>query len=80
MLFKEYCILPYYQNCANQGIVINKKSSYCKDRANQGRLNQGLTVVTSAALCQHEKKILLRILEKVCKKSNNSLKVDSKHI
>ena len=44
MLFKEYCILPYYQNCANQGIVINKKSSYCKDRANQGRLNQGLTV------------------------------------
>ena len=44
MLFKEYCILPYYQNCANQGIVINKKSSYCKDLANQGRLNQGLTV------------------------------------
>ena len=44
MLFKEYCILPFYQNRANQGIVINKKSSYCKDRANQGRLNQGLTV------------------------------------
>ena len=45
MLFKEYCILPFYQNRANQGIVINKKSSYCKDRANQGRLNQGLTVL-----------------------------------
>ena len=45
MLFKEYCILPYYQNYASQGIVINKKSSYCKDRANQGRLNQGLTVI-----------------------------------
>ena len=30
---------------ANQGIVINKKLSYCKDRANQGRSNQGLTVV-----------------------------------
>ena len=44
VLFKEYCILPFYQNRANQGIVINKKSSYCKDRANQGRLNQGLTV------------------------------------
>ena len=30
---------------ANQGIVINKKLSYCKDRANQGHLNQGLTVL-----------------------------------
>ena len=44
MLFKEYCILPFYQNRANQGIVINKKSSYCKDRANQGFVNQGLAV------------------------------------
>ena len=44
MLFKEYCILPFYQNRANQGIVINKKSSYCKDRVNQGRANLGLTV------------------------------------
>ena len=44
MLFKEYCIPPYMLTSANQGIVINKKSSYCKDRANQGRLNQGLTV------------------------------------
>ena len=32
---------------AYQGIVINKKSSYCKDRANQGRVNQGLAVLTS---------------------------------
>ena len=45
MLFKEYCILPYVLTShANQGIVTNKKSSYCKDRANQGRVNQGLTV------------------------------------
>jgi hypothetical protein len=29
---------------ANQGIVINKKLSYCKDRDNQGHVNQALTV------------------------------------
>ena len=29
---------------ANQGMVINKKSSYCKDLANQERVNQGPTV------------------------------------
>ena len=29
---------------ANRGMVINKKSSYCKDCANQGRVNQGIAV------------------------------------
>ena len=65
MLFKEYCILPFYQNRANQGIVINKKSSYCKDRANQGRLNQGLTVNVIGNFIHEieffKKKFLLRI-------------------
>ena len=46
MLFKEYCILSYMLTRANQGTVINKKSSYCKDRANQGRVNQGIAVET----------------------------------
>ena len=44
MLFKEYCILPYMLTRANQGIVINKKPYYCKDCANQGRVNQGIAV------------------------------------
>ena len=31
--------------CANQGIVFPKKSSYCKDHAIQGFVNQGPTVL-----------------------------------
>ena len=44
---------------ANQGIVINMKSSYCKDRANQGRVNQGLTVTLrfSEDVKDHQKDI-----------------------
>ena len=35
---------------ANRGMVINIKSSYCKDRANQGRVNQGIAVLFKIAL------------------------------
>ena len=47
MLLKEYCILPYMLTSANQGIVINKKLSYCKNDANQDRVSQGLAVNVS---------------------------------
>ncbi len=45
MLFKEYCSLHYYKNRAKQGMGIKSKSSYCKDHANQGRVNQGPAVL-----------------------------------
>ena len=44
MLFKEYFKIHTIEYRANQGIVFPKKSSYCKDHAIQGFVNQGPTV------------------------------------
>ena len=44
MLFKECFKIHIIEYHANQGIVFPKKSSYCKDHAIQGFVNQGPTV------------------------------------
>ena len=44
MLFKEYFKIRIIEY-ANQGIVFPKNSSYCKDCAIQGFVNQGIAVV-----------------------------------
>ena len=44
MLFKECFKIHIIEYRANQGIVFPKKSSYCKDHAIQGFVNQGPTV------------------------------------
>ena len=44
MLFKEYFKIYIIGYHANQGIVLPKKSSYCKDHAIQGFINQGIAV------------------------------------
>ena len=44
MLFKECFKIHIIEYHANQGIVFPKKSSYCKDRAIQGFVNQGIAV------------------------------------
>ena len=49
MLFKEYFKIHIIEYCANQGIVFPKKSSYCKDCAIQGFVNQGIAVLVIAA-------------------------------
>ena len=41
---KEYFKIHIIEYCANQGIVFPKISSYCKDHAIQGFVNQGPTV------------------------------------
>ena len=46
MLFKECFKIHIIEYHANQGIVFPKKSSYCKDHAIQGFVNQGPTVLT----------------------------------
>ena len=46
MLFKECFKIHIIEYRANQGIVFPKKSSYCKDHAIQGFVNQGPTVQT----------------------------------
>ena len=59
MLFKECFKIHIIEYRANQGNVFPKKSSYCKDHAIQGFVNQGPTV------CKY---ILKQInLLKVCK-------------
>ena len=45
MLFKECFKIHIIEYRANQGNVFPKKSSYCKDHAIQGFVNQGLAVV-----------------------------------
>ena len=45
MLFKECFKIHIIEYRANQGIVFPKKSSYCKDHAIQGFVNQGPTVL-----------------------------------
>ena len=47
MLFKECFKIHIIEYCANQGNVFPKKSSYCKDHAVQGFVNQGPTVQNS---------------------------------
>ena len=47
MLFKECFKIHIIEYRANQGNVFPKKSSYCKDHAIQGFVNQGPTVVGS---------------------------------
>ena len=44
MLFKECFKIHIIEYRANQGNVFPKKSSYCKDHAIQGLVNQGPTV------------------------------------
>ena len=44
MLFKECFKIHIIEYRANQGNVFPKKSSYCKDHAIQGFVNQGPTV------------------------------------
>ena len=46
MLFKECFKIHIIEYRANQGNVFPKKSSYCKDHAIQGFVNQGPTVPT----------------------------------
>ena len=46
MLFKECFKIHIIEYRANQGNVFPKKSSYCKDHAIQGFVNQGPTVLT----------------------------------
>ena len=46
MLFKECFKIHIIEYRANQGNVFPKKSSYCKDHAIQGFVNQGPTVFT----------------------------------
>ena len=46
MLFKECFKIHIIEYHANQGIVFPKKSSYCKDHAIQGFVNQGPTVIS----------------------------------
>ena len=45
MLFKECFKIHIIEYRANQGNVFPKKSSYCKDHAIQGFVNQGPTVL-----------------------------------
>ena len=45
MLFKECFKIHIIEYHANQGNVFPKKSSYCKDHAIQGFVNQGPTVI-----------------------------------
>ena len=45
MLFKECFKIHIIEYRANQGNVFPKKSSYCKDHAIQGFVNQGPTVI-----------------------------------
>ena len=47
MLFKECFKIHIIEYRANQGNVFPKKSSYCKDHAIQGFVNQGPTVLVS---------------------------------
>ena len=44
MLFKECFKIHVIEYRANQGNVFPKKSSYCKDHAIQGFVNQGIAV------------------------------------
>ena len=46
MLFKECFKIHIIEYRANQGNVFPKKSSYCKDHAIQGFVNQGPTVIS----------------------------------
>ena len=45
MLFKECFKIHIIEYRANQGNFFPKKSSYCKDHAIQGFVNQGPTVM-----------------------------------
>ena len=47
-VIKEYFKIHIIEYCANQGIVFPKKSSYCKDCAIQGFVNQGIAVLVIA--------------------------------
>ena len=51
MLFKECFKIHIIEYRANQGNVFPKKSSYCKDHAIQGFVNQGPTVVLNKDAC-----------------------------
>ena len=53
MLFKECFKIHIIEYRANQGNVFPKKSSYCKDHAIQGFVNQGPTVYGSIDLIWH---------------------------
>ena len=48
ILFKEYFKIYTIEYRPNQGIVFPKKSSYCKDCAIQGFVNQGFAVLVIA--------------------------------
>ena len=50
MLFKECFKIHIIEYRANQGNVFPKKSSYCKDHAIQGFVNQGPTVYSTETL------------------------------
>ena len=51
MLFKECFKIHIIEYRANQGNVFPKKSSYCKDHAIQGLVNQGPTVFGVCKKC-----------------------------
>ena len=50
MLFKECFKIHIIEYRANQGNVFPKKSSYCKDHAIQGLVNQGPTTIIMVIL------------------------------
>ena len=52
MLFKECFKIHIIEYRANQGNVFPKKSSYCKDHAIQGFVNQGPTVFENSTHCR----------------------------
>ena len=52
MLFKECFKIHIIEYRANQGNVFPKKSSYCKDHAIQGFVNQGSTVLRRLHKCK----------------------------
>ena len=69
MLFKECFKIHILEYRTNQGNVFPKKSSYCKDHAIQGFVNQGPTVLHyfEHDFChQNRTKSLFKIFDNFC--------------
>ena len=61
MLFKECFKIHIIEYRANQGNVFPEKSSYCKDHAIQGFVNQGPTVFQPSVLAFLNRHIYLEV-------------------
>ena len=69
MLFKECFKIHIIEYRANQGNVFPKKSSYCKDHAIQGFVNQGPTVfweMSELNLLTFPKIVCWKFIQKIC--------------